>query len=118
VDRALVRFNASAQKDPGSAWHPVRVEGGFDPKGFIMFSRLDCQRERYSKMDSFFLTKPSLDERLLERSPKIQYLPPKSGIHRRHGRIPESKQTPAMILKTASRNCFVKTLSKQFSLQT
>jgi hypothetical protein len=79
VDRALVSFNASAQKEADQLGIQYAWKAGFDPKGFIMFLDSIAKEKQFSKTDSFFLTKPSLEERLLDAFTEIRYLPPKEG---------------------------------------
>jgi len=77
VDRALASFNSSAQKEADQLGIQYAWKAGFDPKGFIMFLDSMAKEKQFSKTDGFFLTKPSLEERLLDAFTEIQYLPPK-----------------------------------------
>jgi len=77
LDRALVSFNASAQKEADQLGIQYAWKAGFDPKGFIMFLDSMAKEKQFLKTDSFFMTRPSLNERLLDAFTEIQYLPPK-----------------------------------------
>jgi len=77
VDRALVSFNAGAIKEADQLGIQYAWKAGFDPKGFIMFLDSIAKEKQFSRTDSFLLTNPSLDERLLDAFTEIQYLPPK-----------------------------------------
>jgi Peptidase family M48 len=77
VDRALVSSNADAQKEADQLGIQYAWKAGFDPKGFVAFLDSIAKAEEYSKTEGFFMTKPSLDERLLESFTEIQYLTPR-----------------------------------------
>jgi hypothetical protein len=77
VDRGLVSSNADAQLEADQLGIQYAWKAGFDPKGFVAFLDSIGKTNEYSKTESFVMTKPSLDERLLDAFTEIQYLPPK-----------------------------------------
>jgi predicted Zn-dependent protease len=75
VDRTLIGSGNAAQKEADQLGIQYAWNAGFDPKGFIQFlDSLSKQRE-YSRSESWFQLKPSLDARLMDAFTEIQFLP-------------------------------------------
>jgi len=77
VDRALVSSNANAQREADQLGIQYAWNAGFDPKGFTAFLDSLTREREYSRTARFFLTKPSLGERLVDAFTEIQFLPPR-----------------------------------------
>jgi len=77
VDRGLVSSNSDAQREADQLGIQYAWKAGFDPKGFVAFLDSIAKTSEFSKTEGFVMTKPSLDERLLDSFTEIQYLPAK-----------------------------------------
>jgi predicted Zn-dependent protease len=74
VDRTLIASNNRGQKEADQLGIQYAWNAGFDPKGFISFLDTLAKDDEYSKTEAFFITKPALEERILDSYTELQYL--------------------------------------------
>ena len=75
VDKTLLGNSEGAQKEADQLGIQYAWNAGFDPKGFIQFLDALAKQHDYSRSESWFKLKPSLDSRLMGAYTEIQYLP-------------------------------------------
>jgi predicted Zn-dependent protease len=77
VDRALISSNEKSLKEADQLGIQYAWNAGFDPQGFIAFLDSLAKERDFSRTSHFILTKPSLNERLLNAFAEIRFLPPR-----------------------------------------
>jgi len=75
VDRALIGSGEAAQKEADQLGIQYAWNAGFDPKGFVQFLDSLAKQDEFSRSESWFQLKPSLDSRLLSAFTEIEFLP-------------------------------------------
>jgi len=95
VDRGLVSSNADAQREADQLGIQYAWKAGFDPRGFVAFLDSIARSKEFSKTETFVVTKPPLDERLLHAFTEIQYLPSKATYRRDSAEFGKVKQALA-----------------------
>jgi len=95
VDRGLVSSNADAQREADQLGIQYAWKAGFDPRGFVAFLDSVARSKEFSKTETFVVTKPPLDERLLHAFTEIQYLPSKATYRRDSAEFGKVKQALA-----------------------
>lgn len=74
VDRTLIGSGDAAQKEADQLGIQYAWNAGYDPKGFIEFLDSLAKKQEFSRSESWFKLKPSLDARLMDSFTEIELL--------------------------------------------